>query len=376
VDYNTAFRAPTTKAVEWFVDELDEFDNIVVAMRRTLRHMPGEITLDHASSRRVFDMPYHCLPVGIGLHRAMRLAARRIIALLAKHNIRPDVIHAHKFSVEGLCAWYVARAIGIPLVVSLRGEVESKIFRFKPSHKQAYRQVAAYTRRIYFVSAWFADEFHRYAPGMEAKTRLLPNVVRNLAPRIDPEPAVRGLVTVLNLDTHRRKGMRWLLDAIAIAIMIEPAIHLDIIGGGSAKAVAAVKRMIAKRGLGSAVQLLGPMPNAQVLEHLRGYRAMVLPSVNETFGMVYVESLFAGVPILFTKGTGVDGYLDQFDVGIGVPPRDDKAISQAILKLWRESDTYRKSIADAGRGLFDVFDPNRSVAAYKDDIRQVIAEAR
>ena len=376
VDYNTAFRPPTTKAVEWFVDQLDEFDNVVVALRRTLRPAPGGITLERLSGRQVFDVPYHCLPVGIGLHRAMRLSARRIIALLAKQEIRPDVIHAHKFSVEGLCAWYVARALGVPLVVSLRGEVESKIFRFKPSLKATYRQVAAYAERIYFVSAWFAGDFNRYAPGLEAKTRLLPNTVRNLASRIEPEPATHGLVTILNLDTHRRKGMQWLLDAMAIALVTEPAIRLDIVGDGSPKSVAVVKRMIAKRGLDHAVRLLGAMPNVQVLEHLRGYRAMVLPSINETFGMVYVEALFAGVPILFTKGTGVDGYLDQFDVGIGVPPRDTKAISHAVIKLWRESETFRKAIAEAAPALFNVFDPNRSVAAYKDDIRQAIAGTR
>ena len=47
-----------------------------------------------------------------------------------------------------------------------------------------------------------------------------------------------------------------------------------------------------------------------MLETLNGYTALVLPTLRETFGMVYIEALFAGVPILYSQDRGVDGFFD------------------------------------------------------------------
>jgi len=50
--------------------------------------------------------------------------------------------------------------------------------------------------------------------------------------------------------------------------------------------------------------------------------------------MVYIEALFAGVPILYSKGTGIDGFLDGLEVGIaGVDPDDTQDIGRALVAL-------------------------------------------
>jgi glycosyltransferase involved in cell wall biosynthesis len=114
------------------------------------------------------------------------------------------------------------------------------------------------------------------------------------------------------------------------------------------------------------------LPNAELLAALPRYRALLLPSLNETFGMVYVEALFAGLPILFTRGTGIDGYLDGLDVGHAVPPRDVDAIAAATLDLWRRSDTLRANIASAAPQLFATFDPATNLARYRADVRAAV----
>lgn len=369
VDHNTPHRPPTTHAIEWFVEELNAFDNIVIALRRsahpTAREAPRECP---ATGYRLYDMAYFGLPLGIGLHGAMRRVARRVIAMIEQSGTRPDLIHAHKLTFEGLAGWYVARHFGVPLFVSLRGEVETKVFRFKPVLRKVLRDVAAYATRLYFVSAWFEEEFHRYAPGWVAKERRLPNIVRNIAPKIEVQPPLDAFVAVLNLDTRKRKGLRWLLDGFALAARQEPGMKLDIIGGGSEQSIAAVRKMIAARGLDEVVRLLGPMPNDALLARMPAYRGLLLPSLNETFGMVYVEALFAGIPIVYTAGTAIDGYLDDLAVSIAVAPRDVDAISAAVLELWRRSDEFRINLATAAPQLFATFDPEVSLAAYRRDV--------
>lgn len=372
VDYNTPQRPKTTTAIEWMLDALPEYDNVVIAYRRTTHRSDGKESRVPSTPRRTYDFPYFGLPFAVGLHRAMRKAAQRTIALLEREGIRPQAVHAHKLTFEGVAGWYVARHFGVPLLLSLRGEVETKVFRNKPLLRPFLRRLSESAYRLYFVSAWFRDEFHRHVPADATRERLLPNIVRNVREEIVPRPANDALVSVFNLDTWKRKGVRWLIAGVAIAAKRNPAIRLDIIGGGGAAGRAEVERLIAKHDMGEHVRLVGPLPNAELLSRLADYRALALPSLNETFGMVYVEALFAGIPVLFTRGTAIDGYLDDLDVSRSVPPRDAAAIADALLELWDETDAFRTRIAAAGPRLHAIFAPARALDRYRRDIAAAI----
>lgn len=375
VDFNTPYRQRTTTAVEWFVGELSGYENIVVAMRRTpklLRQPPVECDVP---AGRLFDVPFFGLPLGIALHRSMRRAADGIIALLEQEGIRPSLIHAHKFTFEGMAGWYVAQHFDVPLFISLRGEVETKVFRAKPLLRPFLRRVAQDAARLYFVSAWFETMFHAFVPGVTAKGRRLPNIVRNITPTIAITPPDAGLVSVFNLDTHKRKGLSWLLDAMQTAVREEPECNLDIIGGGSPDSIKRCTAMIAERGLAASVRLVGALSNAELLQRLPRYRGMALPSLNETFGMVYVESLFAGVPVLYTAGTAVDRYLDGLGVAVATPPKDSGAVAVGLLSLWRHWPQFRENIRCAAPELFATFDPTANIARYQEDVRLVLEQA-
>jgi len=373
VDVNTPQRQRTTTAIEWFVDSLGDYENVLVGMRRTPFPWRTRGT-DCGSDRgyRLFDLPFYGLPFGVGLLFSMWLVARRVIRLLESEGLRPDIVHAHKLTFEGIAGWFIARHFGVPLFVSLRGEVETKIFRLKPTYRPLLRRICRYAERLYFVSAWFRDEYHRYVPAQPDKEKLLPNIVRNIAPQIAALPAGNSFVTILNLDTWKRKGLAWLIDGFAQARRELPALQLDIIGGGSAESVARAEQMIAGAGLTGSVRLTGPLPNAEVIRRLPSYRALLLPSRNETFGMVYVEALFAGIPVLFTRGTAIDGYLDGLDVAITVPEGDPQAITQAIIELDAKTDRMRAALAASAVELHSRFDPERVIAAYRADVADAV----
>ncbi|MDB5577985.1 MAG: hypothetical protein JWR80_3161 [Bradyrhizobium sp.] len=374
VDYNTPYRAPTTHAIEWFIEELGMFENVVIALRRSARLYKGPVKECLAQNGRLFDLPYFGLSMGVGLHHSMRQTARRIIALLDDQGIQPDLVHAHKLTFEGLAGWYVAQHFGVPLFVSLRGEVETKVFRYKPSLRAFLRKVAVYATRLYFVSAWFEGEFDRRAPGNTAKQRRLPNIVRNIGPVINVRAPGDRFLAVLNLDTRKRKGLNWLLDGVAMAAKVNPRVKLDIVGGGTKKSFAAVAGMIAARGLKDTVHLAGPLSNEALLARMPDYRGLVLPSLNETFGMVYVEALFAGIPIIYTAGTGIDGYLDDLDVGTAVTPRDAASISAAMLQMFERSAELRRNIVAAAPILFAIFDPQASLTTYCQDVFEAVRD--
>ncbi|MFX7731798.1 glycosyltransferase, partial [Acinetobacter baumannii] len=75
--------------------------------------------------------------------------------------------------------------------------------------------------------------------------------------------------------------------------------------------------------------------------------ALAMPSHNETFGMVFPEALFAGAPILYSRATGIDGYLDGLDVGVAVDPGNVDAIARGLVRLVEDNAHYRQNIRDA-----------------------------
>ena len=89
--------------------------------------------------------------------------------------------------------------------------------------------------------------------------------------------------------------------------------------------------------------------------------------------MVYVEALFAGLPVLFTSGTAIDGYLGGVDVARTAAPRDVGGIAAAILELWRDAARLRANVVEAAPHLFATFDPAGTLERYRADIRAVLA---
>ncbi len=372
-DYPDPVRAPTTQAIKRLIDDSKGARHLVFSLDRTVNPFATYLKECPApDNQKLFAYGHFGLPLGIGHFASFWLVARRIEAVLAKQGLRPDAVHAHRLTFDGIAGWLIARRRGIPLLLSVRGEVESKVFRFKPLYRPLLRRIAADAARIYYVSAWYQSTLERMTGADPKKSRALPNAVHNTRVRIVPRAPEPAFVAIANLDITRKKGINRLIEAFGEVAAELPGVRLDIIGTGKPAAVAMVEGLVSAAGLGERVRLLGALPNAVLLERLPSYLALALPSRNETFGMVYTEALFAGVPILYSRQTGIDGYLDGLDVGVGVDPNDIAEIGRGLVALARDNGRYRTAIAEAGSELHRRFDPERQIALYQSEIEAAV----
>lgn len=364
-DYPDANRAITTLAVRNLVLAADRADRLVVSLNRTA--LPWRTNLvegDGHGDPHVVSMRYWGLPFGLGLALAMLIVARRIAALVEARGVRVSLIHAHKLTFEGIAAWWLSSRLGVPYVCSIRGEVEEKVMRFKPLYHALYARVLARCRHVFYVSAWFKPVLAARYRIPEARQSLLPNFVAvHDTPTGGPYDADR-LVSVLHLDVYRKKGLHRLLPAFAAVRARHPGLGLDLIGRGTPETMAEVTALIGSHGLSDSVRVLGEMPSAALLSRLPGYAAMVLPSVNETFGMVYVEALLAGVPVLYSRGTGIDGYLDGIEAALPVDPQSVESISAALQVLVERQVPLRRWIAEHRAEIRNRFDRGRHIEDY------------
>ncbi|MFZ2102570.1 MAG: glycosyltransferase [Oricola sp.] len=330
------------------------------------------IDCGEADGVRLFAYRYFGFPAGLGLAPTMRRVARRIARALEAEGWRPDLVHGHKFAFEGIAGLWLAEHFGpaTRLFVSVRGESERNVFLYKPGYRSLMRRIAARADMIYHVSAWFRPGYHRFVPDQPAKERLLPNIVGNTVPNLPALDAEPRFATVLHLDLRKRKGLSDLLRGFADFLKSNPGVGLDIIGPGNDQHVGAVTREIAELGLSGSVRLLGGMDGKTLFASLPHYLALALPSHQETFGMVYLEGLFAGIPILYSRDTGIDGYLDGIQAGVSVEAGNVADITRALSELYRNNTAYRQAIRQAGKALHERFDPGAIAAGYRADIER------
>ncbi len=371
-EYPDPLRDRTTPAVKGFIDRLPQFDHLIVSLKRFSDPRRRYVqAFDWRGNQKVVAIGYWAPPAGIAHRPRMRSLSRMIEAILAREAVRPVIATAHKLTVEGVVAHELRRRIGLPYVCCARGEVETKFFRFKPGLRRLFGEVIREAEAIYYVSAWFRRWIEERYPGHVRAASLLPNFIASeIAPAFRPSRA-NALVTVMDLNVYRRKGLPELIQALALARKVNPALSLDVIGWSTPRLAARAEALIRDADLGDCVRLVGFVENAEVLRRLPDYAGFVLPSRNETFGMAYVEALLSGVPILYGRETGIDGYLDGLDVGVAVRIGDVADLARGLLALAERERLMRRAIRADYAELRRRFSPKPYLSHYAEVVARV-----
>ena len=156
----------------------------------------------------------------------------------------------------------------------------------------------------------------------------------------------------------------------AFSQLEDKTIKINIIGDGGH--IEQVKNWVTKLGIRERVEFLGSVPNDKIDTYYNNATAFILPSLSESFGMVYAESLLNGTPILYSRGVlGFDGMFEN--VGVGVNPYSVESIRDGMNILIERNDYFRNSIIylkNAGR--FNIFGANYVRENYYNAISEVM----
>lgn len=158
-----------------------------------------------------------------------------------------------------------------------------------------------------------------------------------------PVAGGEGLVTAFHLRNWKLKNLPRLARAAAAAHAREPGLRLALIGGGTLAETAAAGRVAARAGC---IVAEGPLVHAEMPARLNRARGFAMPSLRESFGLVFVEALFAGCPILYPAGRAVDGWFDGLPFATAADPHDTGAIADGLLRLYREEESAKAALAD------------------------------
>ncbi|WEK44107.1 MAG: glycosyltransferase [Candidatus Sphingomonas colombiensis] len=371
-DYPDAVQPAKTRVIAALVEgTAQEFTHRVYSLNRIAAPRgwgrPG-LAEPVADDGAVASWRYVAPGRGLLLASAMERVADAILADLRERGMKPAAIHAHKLSVEGLAARRAAQQLGIPFLLTLQGNSDQKIVRIRRDLHSAYRQLWHEAAAVIAFAPWIARWCERRFGTRVEQVIDLPCVPASetvIAPRATP--AMTG--TAFHLMYWRNKNIATLARAIALS----RASGLEVAGGGDTASAAAVDRALGHAGVSGIARRVGPLAPADLQRWMNGCAVFALPSRRESFGLVFIEALFAGCPIVYPRGAAVDGWFDDCPFAIGVDARDPRAVARGIDTLIMENDVRKRALAQWQQsGAAARFGRDAILAGYRDVLTQVV----
>lgn len=143
---------------------------------------------------------------------------------------------------------------------------------------------------------------------------------------------------------HPDKDQRTLIQGFAEALPVLPAGSLLAIGG-QGRLEDELKELVKKLGLGGRVYFLGQVKDAR--RYFQAFDVFALTSDREPFGMVLLEAMAAGVPVLSSDSGGAPEIVSG--VGSLFPRHDSKALADCLLRLSQAAELEMVSVRQAMR---------------------------
>ena len=262
---------------------------------------------------------------------AEKYAGKTLWNDLRKDAWRPDIIHAHFGGGLLSCA----KEENIPFVYT---EHFSGANRPEVPEAELRREKALYPQvdRLLCVSAPLAENLYRHT-GVRAQ--VVHNIVDTAAFAV-PSVEKRTQHTFRFVSTGGligRKGFDLLFSAAAALRKEGYDFTLTVFGDGAERE--ALTALAVRLGISDRVELRGKQPRSVIAETYREADAFVLASRLETFGVVYIEAMAAGLPVIATRCGGPEDFVNE-DNGLLVPTDDISALAAAMRDMMENRARY------------------------------------
>lgn len=268
---------------------------------------------------------------------------------------RPEILHVHTYGTNQVAAARrYQRSAGVPFVLTAHFHPVWSIHGGWLRH----RIRGFYDRRI---SGPLLESAARVIVQTHEEERLLRSLGRALPP-VEiippgysplPEPAagsvpfrdrfgIRGPFVLFVGRLASNKGLLDLLPAFAALVRADPEAHLVLVGedGGMR---ATLESRVRGLGLESSVHFVGHLTDETLLAAAyREAKYTVLPSEYEAFGLVLLESLAQGTPVIASRVGGIPEFIEDERSGILVPPGQVPPLAAAMRRLWTEPELARR----------------------------------
>lgn len=254
-----------------------------------------------------------------------------------------DVIQSHVALSDGFAGMMLKRQYNRPLVVTVHGDdLQVTIYRGAGCYK-ALARVFQNADKIVTVSAklkrLIEDNFGFPQKLIVNNNGIKPDEITSgnteLASRYAGSQVILS-VSYLNTE----KGLELNIKTIARITSKYPALKYLVIGNGPQ--AFALRKLSHDLNLENQIEFLGELTHDKVMQYMTIADIFSLPSWNEGFGIVYIEAMAHGKPVIACEGEGIADVIEHGETGLLIKPKDVESLTQAMDFLLSNPDKARE----------------------------------
>jgi glycosyltransferase involved in cell wall biosynthesis len=262
-----------------------------------------------------------------------------------------DLIHAHVALPDGLAGALLEKEIHKPLVITVHGKDTANdrwsTVHLGPQSKAAIYKAFQSSSKIVAVSQYVKRTILENYPTID------PNKIIVIHGGVAPSPYLKeetpnphGQMILSVGPLIPLKGHRYTIEAMGKIVKIFPHLKLVIVGEGGEKNHLVTQ--VEKAGLQKVIQFVDFLPYDQLLKLIPLSKVFVLPSWAEGLGMVYLEAMSMGIPVIGCQGQGIEDIVSHGENGLLAKPKDSDHLSNLLLRLLKD-ETLRIKLGQAGQ---------------------------
>lgn len=322
-----------------------------------------------------------CLTLGNAGEKAIGgwLLYRAALPIAQKlHREKPfDIVHAHMLPRDGHAGLLTARALGVPVALTVHG---TDIFHYFIPGREPWKRnirIARDVDALMAVSNLLMSRVASYR-GEGKLSRVVQNGVDLSLVPMNEKKKPRSVISVGTLKA--RKCMDRTLEAFARLADEYPDATLTIVGIGEMEGQ--LRARIGQLGLQERVALTGGLPHEEVLRRMAQSDLFVLPSWGEGYGIVYIEAMAAGCIAVGAKDEGIADTITDGENGFLVPAGGIDETERVMRQVFAHPERYealRQKGMQAARGLTWARNAEQTAEVYREAIehwRKEHAQAR
>lgn len=286
-----------------------------------------------------------------------------------------DIIHAHSLFSDGAVAYELHMKYNIPYIVAIR-DTDVNQYLKKAKHLIFYaKKILINAEKIIFLSKAYKNKIQELFRKsnlislMDNKSEIIPNGISNYwlkntyTKRLSYKKDNANINLLFVGKIMKRKNIETIIKTKSlIEKNTKYNVHLDVIGE------------IVDNDYFSYLNKFGEfsyysnMTKKELLKYYRKADIFIMPSITETFGLVYAEALSQALPIIYTKNQGFDKHFPEGTVGYNVLPKDVEDIYKKVKLIIDNYDMISANcIQSVGK-----FDWTRIGSKYIDIYRSII----
>lgn len=262
-----------------------------------------------------------------------------------------DFIHAHTMFSDGGVAYKAHKEYGIKYAVTIRNTDVNYFLRLMKHTFPYGRKILLNAEKIYFISVGLKELFEKSSlcksiyEDIKEKFVVQPNGIEDYWHEHICDTKHKGHDVLYIGEFTPNKNVGRLIEAVKKVRTVPDFqdCRLLLVGGGRDKN-GEVEKLIKENS--EFVEYLGKIYDKDRLSEIMiSCSVFAMPSITETFGLVYIEALSQNLPVIYTKHQGIDGMFDE-SVGLSVNPHSVDEISEAIVHILEAPQTFNNKKVD------------------------------